>query len=98
MAYLNFFPGKTSDERKFFATEEPAYAPEDLEGFVKSVIQGCASSVNAQDRDGLRDALEDGALLAQWFGGPQEAEGQTTEERAQQEAVEEVHAELKAMQ
>lgn len=93
-AYLNFFPGDTRDERSLSIDETDGYAVEDLEGFVNSVIIGCTSSlyIAADGEDGdlssLLNALEDGALLADWFGG---SEDETEEQRAQREAVEEVH-------
>ena len=89
--FINFFPGSTQDERSITIDAQAGYAIEDLEGFVKSVIAGCTSScyIAADGEDGdlasLIAALEDGALLAEWFGG--ESEDET-------EAVEEVHAAL----
>lgn len=94
--YINFFPGDMRNEREFFCTEEPAYATEDLEGFVDSVIKGCTSSIGFDDPKGLMDALEDGALLAEWFG-PQDDEEPTEEQVAQQEAVEEVHSAMEGL-
>lgn len=90
--YLNFFPGDTRDERSLSIDEADGYGGEDLEGFVKSVIVGCTSScyIAADGEDGdLAShiaALEDGALLGDWFG--------RDEHPANQSAVEEVHAEL----
>ena len=90
--FINFFPGSTQDERSITIDAQAGYAIEDLEGFVKSVIAGCTSSchIAADGEDGELAshiaALEDGALLADWFG--------RDEHPANQSAVEEVHAEL----
>lgn len=94
--FINFFPGSTQDERSITIDAQAGYALEDLEGFVKSVITGCTSScyIAADGEDGdlasLIAALEDGALLAEWFGCGE------SEDDAQREAVEEVHAVLTA--
>lgn len=97
--FINFFPGNTQDERSITIDAQAGYAVEDLEGLVKSVIAGCTSSchIAADGEDGdlvsLIAALEDGAVLADWFGS-EESEDETEEQRAQREAVEEVHAAL----
>jgi len=95
--YLNFFPGSTQENRSLSIDEQAGYAIEDLEGFVRSVIDGCTCSLwiaEEGEQDELKDhinALEDGALLAEWFG-VQDSEDETEGQRAQREAVEEVHA------
>ena len=58
----------TKAERELSITESPAYASEEVTGFVDSMLRGCTSSVST---DGLRDALEDGSIwgwLCESFG------------------------------
>lgn len=94
--YINFFPGSMREERSLTIDSEAGYAVECLEGFVRSVIDGCTCSLfiaaDGEDEDIAEHlaALEDGALLAEWFGA-QDSEGETEDQRAQREAVEEVH-------
>jgi hypothetical protein len=92
--YLNFSPGSMRHERSFEFSEEPAYAIEDLDGFVQSVLYGTTSSLDCSCWKDMCEALEDGAVLEQWFDH-QDNEEETEEQRAQREAVEEVHAALK---
>lgn len=97
--YLNFTPAYLNTERSLTVDAQDGYAVEDLEGFVQSVIDGCTSSLyiatDGWDGDLASHiaALEDGALLADWFGGS-DSEDETEEQRAQREAVEEVREEL----
>lgn len=95
--YANFFPGSTRDTRELSINAHDAYAIEDLRGFVDSIIKGCTSSLyiakDGQEGDlkSLKEALEDVEVMIQWFG-PQDDEDETEEQRAQREAVEELHA------
>lgn len=94
--YANFFPGSMQEERSLTIDAEAGYALEDLEGFIRSIIDGHTSSLpiaedgKEDDLASLISALEDGALLAEWFGD-QDNEDETAEQRAQREAVEEAH-------
>lgn len=57
--YINFFPGSTRKEKKFFFSDDPAYGIEDITGFADSVLQGCTSSAPVE---GAKAALEDGSI------------------------------------
>jgi len=80
--YLNFTPVP----RAVLAGTEPRYRVEDLGDFLKSVLTGCPSSCHIS-ADHLA-ALEDGAVLAEWF---------PDDTPEVQETVEEVHAEMTAV-
>ena len=90
MTTINFFPGSTRDDREISIASEPAYGmATDLADFLHSMIHGTSASIAAE---GIRDALEDGELL-----GAMLAAGTLTETELQ-EAVEELHGALSAVE
>jgi hypothetical protein len=85
-AYLNFFPGDVKGEREISVSDAAAYGmAQDLGDFLDSMLKGCTASISA---DGVKAALEDGALLGQVMSD------YGIEESALQEVVEELHAAL----
>lgn len=85
-AYINFFPGDMKSEREISVSEDAAYGmAQDLGDFLESMLSGCTASISA---DGVKAALEDGALLGQIVSD------YGIEEGAMQEVVEELHAAL----
>lgn len=101
--YMNFSPAGPHNEQSFRVADEAVHAQEDLEGMVRSVISGTACSLaiaaDGEDNDtsGMIAALEDGDLLAQWFGSHGN-EHESESEREQREAVEDVHHALSVYQ
>jgi hypothetical protein len=88
--WINFFPGNMRDERGFEFSAEPAYAPEDLKGFVDSIIRGCTSSMDCSDAETLLNALP---ALACWFCST--VDNRTKQQQAQLDAVQELSEALK---
>lgn len=84
--YLNFTPAYLNTERSLTVDTQANHTVEDLEGFVRSVIASCTSSLYIApagedgDLSSLIAALEDGALLAEWFGSS-DSEDETEEQR-----------------
>lgn len=84
--YINFFPGDMKSEREISVSEDAAYGmAQDLGDFLDSMLKGCTASISA---DGVKVALEDGALLGQIMSD------YGMDEDALQEVVEELHAAL----
>ena len=88
--WINFFPGNMRDERGFEFSAEPAYAPEDLKGFVDSIIRGCTSSMDCSDAETLLNALP---ALACWFCST--VDNRTKQQQAQLDAVQDLSEALK---
>ena len=88
--WINFFPGNMRDERGFEFSTGPAYAPEDLKGFVDSIIRGCTSSMDCSDAETLLNALP---ALARWFCST--VDNRTKQQQAQLDAVKELSEALK---
>ena len=88
--WINFFPGSMRDERGFEFSAEPVYAPEDLKGFVDSIIRGCTSSMDCSDAETLLNALP---ALAYWFCST--VDNRTKQQQAQLDAVQELSEALK---
>lgn len=84
--FINFFPGNTRDARSIEVSEVSAYATaSDLGDLIDSMLKGCTASIAA---GGIKDALEDGALL----GAISEEYG--IEDEDLQELAEELHGAL----
>lgn len=85
-AYINFFPGDMKSEREISVSEGAGYGmTQDLGDFLDSMLKGCTASIST---DGVKAALEDGALLGQIMSD------YGMDEDALQEVVEELHAAL----
>lgn len=81
--YINFFAGNTQDARGIEVSDTEAYGKAaGLGDFLDSMLKGCTASIEA---DGIKEALEDGALLGEI------AKEYGFEDSALQEVVEELH-------
>ena len=81
--YINFFPGNTQDTREIAVSDDAAYGmAADLGDFIDAMISGCTSSISL---DGVKDAIEDGAVLGAIM------DEYKLDEAALQEAVEDLH-------
>ena len=61
--YINFFPGDSKNERSIEVSAVEAYGKAvDLGDFLDSMLKGMTSSIAL---DGIKAAIEDGALLGQ---------------------------------
>lgn len=85
MSFINFFPGNTRDEREVSVSDDASYGMEDVVGLVDSMIAGCTSSAPVA---GAVAALEDGSIWADLVA--------KHGEESVQDAIEELHALLKA--